>query len=441
MDKIKNDQKLCEICGEDATNLCLECNNYFCNSCNKYVHEKKKNKDHRNEVIDPFVPIDTKCPTHPNIPMNLFCINEKELCCSLCQFLKPHIEHKLILISDEESLKKENMTIESSADDCKKNNEKLENLKQKILKEITKINDLFDNTNNKIVQYFEEKHKKLLEEEKNLIENLQNEVTKIKEKLEKNLSECNRIMKINERIIKGIEKMKKDKETENNNMIKKLTYISKINRNQKDINELLNQAMKNTKINFEEDKNNIKYEEYIFNGNLFNLSSILNNENIELIKSWLPNKNILFNLLFDTKRDGDNSSTFHDKCDGKNPTLVLIKSDSGYCFGGYVTSAWLSNNSTIKAPNSFIFSLNQKQKYLASSQDNYVIHGGTRDNQKDSIMFKIGCCDISIRHNCTANNQNGTNCDKFSVPSANILNGGNRYFRVANLEVYEVINE
>ena len=53
-------------------------------------------------------------------------------------------------------------------------------------------------------------------------------------------------------------------------------------------------------------------------------------------------------------------------------------------------------------------------------------------------MFKIGCCDIQIRHNCTSNNQNGTNCDKFSVPSQNILNGGNRYFTVSNLEVYEI---
>ena len=53
-------------------------------------------------------------------------------------------------------------------------------------------------------------------------------------------------------------------------------------------------------------------------------------------------------------------------------------------------------------------------------------------------MFRIGCCDIQIRHNCTSNNQNKTNCDTFSVPSKNILNGGNAYYTVSNLEVYEV---
>ena len=185
MEIIPKNQKLCEICGEVATSLCLKCNSYFCNSCFQYVHEKKKNKDHKSEVIDPFIPIETKCFIHPNIPINLFCIDEKELCCSLCQFLKPHDGHKLIFLNDEESLRKENITIESSANDYNKNNTSLTDLKKKIEQEITKINTLYDNTNDKIVKFFEEKQKKLLEEQKNLIENLQNEVTKIKEKLEK----------------------------------------------------------------------------------------------------------------------------------------------------------------------------------------------------------------------------------------------------------------
>ena len=81
--------------------------------------------------------------------------------------------------------------------------------------------------------------------------------------------------------------------------------------------------------------------------------------------------------------------------------------------------------------------MNQRQKYYASSQNNSIIYGGSRENNKDSIMFKIGCCDIQIRHNCMNNNQNYTNCDKFSVPSQNILNGGYANFTASNLEVYE----
>ena len=71
------ESKQCELCGDNAKNLCLKCNSYFCDSCYNFVHEKKKNSQHKKETIDYFVPIDTKCPEHPNIPINLFCIDEK----------------------------------------------------------------------------------------------------------------------------------------------------------------------------------------------------------------------------------------------------------------------------------------------------------------------------------------------------------------------------
>ena len=172
--------------------------------------------------------------------------------------------------------------------------------------------------------------------------------------------------------------------------------------------------------------------------NLNNISNILNEDDASLIISWLPNKPLKFELLFDTKRDGDFSSTFHDKCDGKYPTLIIIKSNTGYIFGGYVTSAWNSNNAFISAPNSFIFSLNQKQKYYASTQ-NKEMNGRNRNNSNGSKMFSIGCCDIKIYHCCTQNSSNKTNQENYALPSKNILNGGNPNFTVSNLEVYQVL--
>ena len=49
-------------------------------------------------------------------------------------------------------------------------------------------------------------------------------------------------------------------------MIKILTYISKINKNEKEIKKLNYTCMRNIKICFEEKENKIKYEEYFFNG-------------------------------------------------------------------------------------------------------------------------------------------------------------------------------
>ena len=76
MDNNKKNIKLCEICEAYASSLCFQCKSYFCESCYKFIHEKKNNSQHIKENVDPYVPIDIKCPDHPLIVNNLFCVNE-----------------------------------------------------------------------------------------------------------------------------------------------------------------------------------------------------------------------------------------------------------------------------------------------------------------------------------------------------------------------------
>ena len=77
MEKKHQNYKQCEICKIEATSLCLQCYNYYCDACFKYVHDKKENINHIKEKIDYFVPIDTKCPEHKGNIINLFCVDEK----------------------------------------------------------------------------------------------------------------------------------------------------------------------------------------------------------------------------------------------------------------------------------------------------------------------------------------------------------------------------
>ena len=70
--------KQCEICeDEKAATLCLDCRSYFCEACFKCVHDRKKNKSHKKEKIDLFIPIDITCPDHEGNTLNLFCVDEK----------------------------------------------------------------------------------------------------------------------------------------------------------------------------------------------------------------------------------------------------------------------------------------------------------------------------------------------------------------------------
>jgi len=76
MEKTTEILKECDICEEPATILCFQCRQYFCENCFKFIHDKKKNSQHQNEIIDPFIPIELRCPEHPGNLLNLFCLDE-----------------------------------------------------------------------------------------------------------------------------------------------------------------------------------------------------------------------------------------------------------------------------------------------------------------------------------------------------------------------------
>ncbi len=55
---------------------------------------------------------------------------------------------------------------------------------------------------------------------------------------------------------------------------------------------------------------------------------------------WLPGHHA--HLLYRSTRDGANAAAFHEACDGRGPTVTLIRSDNGYVFGGYAGISWES---------------------------------------------------------------------------------------------------
>lgn len=77
MDKNSKFIKSCESCGETSTCFCFECKELFCDSCFKYYHQKKLKSKHKKEIIDPYIPIELKCPDHPSNSNNIFCVEEK----------------------------------------------------------------------------------------------------------------------------------------------------------------------------------------------------------------------------------------------------------------------------------------------------------------------------------------------------------------------------
>ena len=81
MEEKENILKYCDICKSQATFLCPFClggaGHYYCDSCYKMIHDKKENMKDKKEKIDYYLPIDIRCNEHQNVPLNLFCLDEK----------------------------------------------------------------------------------------------------------------------------------------------------------------------------------------------------------------------------------------------------------------------------------------------------------------------------------------------------------------------------
>ncbi|KAJ5068944.1 pep-cterm sorting domain-containing protein [Anaeramoeba ignava] len=86
----------------------------------------------------------------------------------------------------------------------------------------------------------------------------------------------------------------------------------------------------------------------------------------EYLQEWI-NDNDLFKSLklgFSTKSNGFSSAIFHQRCDDKGPTLVLIKSKNGYIFGGFTKVGFKPGNpGKIYDNSAFIFTLKNPSSY------------------------------------------------------------------------------
>ena len=81
-------------------------------------------------------------------------------------------------------------------------------------------------------------------------------------------------------------------------------------------------------------------------------SEILTDEGQQnLLLSWLPPHGDVrrrrLRLLFRASRDGFAANTFHDKCDNKGPTIVLVQSGN-YVFGGFTEKSWMCGKSCVE---------------------------------------------------------------------------------------------
>ena len=232
----------------------------------------------------------------------------------------------------------------------------------------------------------------------------------------------------------------KQKQEENEKLIlkKKIEEIEKLKKEyQMQINELRQSqkiekpkpGMESQNITFEE-----KTEKVCVKGNIIHsplelelITRKINNNNSS------QNKKLILNLLYKATVDSDKASAFHKKCDKAKSTLVLIETVKGKRFGGYTSQSWKGNCVEKKDEKSFIFSFDKMKIY-----ENIPEETAIGCYPKFGPIF-MGC---QIRINDNAFSRGGTTFEKgmnFNTEEDYELNGGERTFKVKEIEVYEII--
>ena len=161
-------------------------------------------------------------------------------------------------------------------------------------------------------------------------------------------------------------------------------------------------------------------------------SNIIKQKEEKVIKSWFNTKILSAELIYDTTTDGDSLDDFRNKCYGQFPTLILIRTDMGFLFGGYATTAW-KENGPISDYNSFVFSFNPDKKYNVT-MPRFALYGC---NTQKKILFQFGSLCFRIENNCTKSGNNVIRGSGYEKGLIDLIKGDHK-FRVSRLEVFKI---
>ena len=211
------------------------------------------------------------------------------------------------------------------------------------------------------------------------------------------------------------------------------SYASELSQSQQPTNEESNYRQ-NLDIYGEEqlfrnEEGRIIFRNGLLNGIIRRYAEI---ENIVTKIQLILKKGVKFNLIYKATELGDKASTFHQKCDNYNITLVLIETIKGIRFGGFTTQNWYGNCLQKVDKNAFVFSLDKNKTYD-------VVKGEPAVGcyPKFGPVF-FGC---QIRVYDKFFKVNSTTCFKglnYNTTEDFELNNGEKNFIVKEIEVYAI---
>ena len=321
----------------------------------------------------------------------------------------------------------------------KENNQIKEELKNKLNEKNKKKEEknrnieLNKNKEEKKINIIDEKEEKKAGKEKNKNEEKQNtkldeqkkDITKKKETLKKTKIES-------EKKQKNIKGTKENNNNKINNEIKKIeSHINIINKNfeEEEIEDKEIEEEEGIKEEVELEKP--KKEEVIEENKNKSIPKIIKGDDFKKLNDWINNaKTLKFELIYKASKNGDKDLNFHLICDGKGPTVTVIKAKNGHIFGGYISVPFSSDGQTSSDDKAFLFSLKNMKKFPIKNKEIAIYNDpfwgpyfGDKDLAVSSeCLSKLSFCKPS----------------SYTFKRANLIGAKGNCFNVEDYEVYLV---
>ena len=307
------------------------------------------------------------------------------------------------------------------------------------------LNDSIYKTKNNELLKIKETYENEIQLLRENFEKLNKENESLKEEIEELKNNYTAVTNENESLVNDINNLKANitnhqKDILNEDEIKRLIEENSVFRIKAQENESLKKQIEEYKVKLKEQNEEREEEEdsqeFIEKNEV--IGDIIHNKNeLDMITNKInkENKKIIINLLYKATADSDKASVFHEKCDKAKNSIVLVETENGMRFGGYTTCSWSGNCVDKIDPEAFIFSFDKMKTY-----DNIPGDEAIGCYPKFGPIF-LGY-QIKIFDNFFI--KGGTTFERelnFNTEEDYELTGGDREFKVKDIEVYEVLFE
>ena len=145
------------------------------------------------------------------------------------------------------------------------------------------------------------------------------------------------------------------------------------------------------------------------------------------------NKRTVYTLIYKATRDGDKAENFHMMCDTYQNTVILIKTSKGRIFGGFTHENWEGEDINKIDNRAFLFSVDRQKVYNVQKNEEAI--GCYKLNGPDFCGWQIVVHDNFLSNKQCYTGEKGVN---FDTQEDYEINGGEKYFGIQELEVFQV---